>query len=123
MVRFLADESCDFGVVRALRAVGFDVVAICEVSPRATDDAVIEIAVREDRVLLTEDKDFGQLVHASAESPAAGVILMRFRATARTAIADAVVRFARQRGERLRGCFAVVQPGRVRIAKSREGER
>jgi len=40
-VRFLADESCDFAVVRALRAVGHDVAAIAEISARATDEVVI----------------------------------------------------------------------------------
>ena len=61
-MRFLADESCDFNVVRALREAEFDVLAVVEVIPRATDARVIELAVVEDRVLLTEDKDFGQLV-------------------------------------------------------------
>jgi hypothetical protein len=45
-MRFLADESCDFSVVRALRSAGHDVVAIAEVSPREEDDAVMERAVR-----------------------------------------------------------------------------
>lgn len=61
-MRFLADESCDFAVVRALREAGHDVLAIREVSPRAEDSAVVDRAHREERVLLTEDKDFGQLV-------------------------------------------------------------
>jgi len=67
MLRFLADESCDFTAVRALRAEGFDVLAVAEAIPGAEDDQVIEYAVREERVLLTEDKDFGQLV--CVESP------------------------------------------------------
>ena len=41
-MRFLADESCDFSVVRALRAADHDVVAIAEVSPREEDDTVME---------------------------------------------------------------------------------
>jgi len=64
-VRFLADESCDFAVVRALREAAFDVVAVVEHSPGATDDQVIALSVNEQRVLLTEDKDFGQLVFAA----------------------------------------------------------
>ena len=60
-MRFLADESCDFSVVRALRSADHDVVAIAEVSPREEDDAVMERAVRAGRILVTEDKDFGQL--------------------------------------------------------------
>jgi len=39
-VRFLADESCDFAVVRALRGAGHDVSAVTELSPAAKDDAL-----------------------------------------------------------------------------------
>ena len=60
-MRFLADESCDFAVVTALRAAGHDVSAVVEISPRAKDVAVLALARSEARVLLTEDKDFGLL--------------------------------------------------------------
>ena len=59
-MRFLADESRDFAVVRALRAAGHNVVAVAEISPRVGDEVVIDRAAREDRILITEDKDFGQ---------------------------------------------------------------
>jgi len=62
-MRFLADESCDFSVVRALRSADHDVIVVAEVSPREEDDAVMERAVRGTRILVTEDKDFGQLVY------------------------------------------------------------
>lgn len=75
-MRFLADESCDFAVVRTLRQAGHDVLAIREVSPRAEDSVVADRAHREERVLLTEDKDFGQLVRASGSAPS-GVIYLR----------------------------------------------
>ena len=119
-MRFLADESCDFAVVRALRAVGHDVVAIAEVTPRAEDDAVIDLAVREDRLLLTEDRDFGRLVYAKGRSTA-GVLFLRFPASARAALPKVVVNLVRRRGERLTGRFVVVQPGRIRIGRSPSG--
>ena len=115
-MRFLADESCDHAVVRALRAAGFDVLAVADVTPRATDEAVIELAARDGRVLLTEDKDFGQLVYADAR-PSAGVILVRFPAGARSSLADGVLQLVLRRGDSLAGGFAVVQPGRVRISR------
>lgn len=61
-LRFLADESCDFAVVRALRAEGYDVLAVSEVTRRSDDRELIYQAYREKRVLLTEDKDFGAFV-------------------------------------------------------------
>lgn len=51
--RFLADESCDFAVVRALRDAAFDVLAVVEHASGATDDEVIALSVKERRVLLT----------------------------------------------------------------------
>ncbi len=43
-MRFLADESCDFGVVRTLRSANYDLTAISEISPRADDVDVMDIA-------------------------------------------------------------------------------
>ena len=57
-LRFLADESCDFAVVRALRAEGYDVLAIDELMPRSNDRALINQANAGKRIFLTEDKDF-----------------------------------------------------------------
>lgn len=74
MPLFPADESCDFAVVRALRSAGYDVLAIAETAPRTQNVEVIGLAAREGRVLLTEDKDFGQLVYAELRK-SSGVIL------------------------------------------------
>jgi len=113
-MRFLADESCDFAVVRLLRQAGYDVVAVAELAPRAKDQVVLELAVREGRLLLTEDKDFGQLVYAHRQATG-GVLLVRFPAAARTRLAESVLALIRERGEALLGRFVVVEPGRIRI--------
>ena len=118
MLRLIVDEGCDFAVVQSLRAAGFDVLAVCETFPRATDEEVVQLAVEGRRVLVTEDKDIGQLVLASGEGRI-GVLLARFPATARGTLAASVLRVVRQRGERLMGAFVVVQPGRIRIARNR----
>ena len=85
-MRFLADESCDFAVVRALRAAKHDVVAVSETFSGTEDEAVIGPAVREERIVITEDKDFGRLVYASLRE-SSGVILIRYPARARTELA------------------------------------
>jgi predicted nuclease of predicted toxin-antitoxin system len=113
-VRFLADESCDFTVVRALLAAGHDVVAVAQVRPGASDDLVIDLALQDARILLTEDRDFGQLVYASGQT-SAGVIYMRFPAAARTLQARTVLELVERVGPRLDDAFVVVQPGRARI--------
>ena len=58
-MNFLADESCAAPVVRALREAGHDVVAIAQIAPGASDEQVLEMAMSEGRVLITEDRDFG----------------------------------------------------------------
>lgn len=115
-LRFLADESCDFAVVRALRAEDYDVLAISEVSHRSDDRELIELASREKRILLTEDKDFGWLVYVNrAES--AGVILIRFPGNVRQTLGQSITQIVRKQGEQLIGAFVVMQPGHVRISR------
>jgi len=116
-MRFLADESCDFAVVSALRRAGFDVFCVSESTPRAEDSEVIGLALREERILLTEDKDFGRLVYSHGqETP--GVILLRFPTFARKQISRDVVNLVKQQGEKLAGSFVTVQPGRIRISRA-----
>ena len=119
-MQFLADESCDFAVVTALRRAGHDVSAIVELSPGAEDDVVLARARAEARVLLTEDKDFGQLAFgAGRDTP--GIVLIRFPAGVRSALGEMMVNVVTELGDRIQGAFAVVEPGRVR--HSRPGTR
>jgi predicted nuclease of predicted toxin-antitoxin system len=59
LLRFRADERCDFGVVCALRAQGYDVLSVSEITTRSVDRELIDQAYQENRILITEDKDFG----------------------------------------------------------------
>ena len=116
-MRFLADESCDFRIVRALRAAGHDVTAVIELSPGGADNAVFDMAASEGRIFVTEDRDFGQLVYAGA-MPARGVILLRYPSTARARLLATVVDVVTKYAEKLPGRFVVVEPGRVRFGGS-----
>ena len=115
-LRFLADEGCDFAVVRALRGAGYDVAAVSESRIRSDDSQVIERAYREERILLTEDKDFGWLVLVSHKD-AIGVVLIRFPSNARLSLPGAMVRLAVEHNEELRGAFVVLQPNQVRFSR------
>jgi predicted nuclease of predicted toxin-antitoxin system len=115
-MRFLADESCDFAVVYALRKAKHDVLAVAEIAPRAADSEVIKLAVKQERILLTEDKDFGQLVYAHSQK-SSGVIFLRFPFSARELIAKDIVKLVEDQKEKLIGSFIVVQPGKIRITR------
>ena len=101
-MRFLADESCDFAVVTALRGGGHDVTAVVETNAGAQDEIVLALARADARVLLTEDKDFGLLAYAIVRETA-GVILIRFPAGARRSLGQAVVDIVATLGDRIIG--------------------
>ncbi len=114
-MRFLADECCDFAAVQILRAHGHDVLAVSEFQHRSVDKEVMDLALAEERILLTEDKDFGWLVFAGrVDSP--GVILIRFPASARRMLATAVLKLVGEHASQLVGAFVVLRPGAARIS-------
>lgn len=114
-MRFLADENCDFAIVRALRSAGHDVLAVSEFQQRSVDQQLMEMAYAEGRIVVTEDKDFGWLAFVRhVDNP--GVILMRFPGGARNTLAAAVTRLVNELGPKLVGAFVVLRPGSVRIS-------
>lgn len=113
-MRFLADENCDFSVVRVLRGEGHDVRALGEETSRTDDAEVIALAARDDRILLTADKDFGWLAFV-AHAETRGVILIRFPGNPRQSLAHAIRDLVARHGDGLQGSFTVVQPGQARI--------
>ena len=115
-MQFIADESCDFIVVRALREAGHDVIAVAELDAGLEDDKVVARALGEKRVLLTEDKDFGQIVFASGR-PAPGVVFIRFPSGARSSLGEAVCAFVQENESALADSFCTLQPGRARISR------
>ena len=115
-IRFLADENCDFIVVRSLRAEGYDVLAVVEDLPAASDLQVIRHAVEDKRIVLTEDKDFGKWVFAHGEDTH-GVILIRYPAKLRAMLGQAVVTLVKKHGSDLLKSFTILAPGRARVRK------
>jgi len=75
-VNLLADECCDAVLVNALRGEGHDVLYIKEAAAGADDQTVLQLAASQLRILLTEDKDFGELV-VRLKLPAYGIVLLR----------------------------------------------
>lgn len=114
-MRFLADENCDAGIIDSLRSAGHDVIAVREHALGADDSIVVELAHRQNRVLLTEDKDFGQLVFAGGH-PNPGVILFRIPLPARSWLLTNIASVVRDHADSIRGRFLVVEPGKIRLS-------
>ena len=75
-MRFLADEGVDISIVSGLRAAGFEVYYVIEEIRSLSDDELLQIAYAENRILITRDKDFGELVYR-LQKVHSGVILLR----------------------------------------------
>jgi len=76
-MRFLANENFPGAAVTALEAAGHDVVWVRIAAPGTTDPDVLAWAAREERILLTLDKDFGELARGSALPHTCGIVLLR----------------------------------------------
>ena len=75
-LRFLVDVGVGKGVEEYLRAEGYDTKAVRDIDPRLEDSVIIRTAVSENRMVITMDKDFGELVyHSSMEH--SGVLMLR----------------------------------------------
>ncbi len=89
-------------------------LAVSELSPCADDTVVIELASQEETILLTEDKDFGQLVYAEQKANR-GVVLIRFPTSVRSSLPQAMLDLVKEHTETLLDRFTVLQPGRIRF--------
>lgn len=113
-MNLLADECCDAGLVDILRHEGHDVTFVVEAMCGASDSAVLQKAREEDRILLTEDKDFGELVYRLHRS-VPGIILLRFASEERTLKRSRLLSLLEQESVRLKRAFVVLDTDKARI--------
>ena len=76
MTKLLADENVPIEAVKALKRKGVDIISVIEFSVGLTDREVLDLANREDRILVTFDKDFGELI-VRKKARVKGLILLR----------------------------------------------
>ena len=113
---FVADESVDGHIIRALRSAGHTVKDIHETDLGAPDVRVLEIAHASNTVLITEDKDFGDLVFAS-NSPHSGVLLIRLDGFPPPGKVARVMMVLGHHINELQRAFTVLDRNKVRIRK------
>ena len=77
-MRLLADENIPLDTVRALRSAGHDVHSATESGAGAADLTHVERAIREGRLIVTFDRDFGDMAVRGSKKPTGGVLLLRF---------------------------------------------
>jgi predicted nuclease of predicted toxin-antitoxin system len=115
-VNFVADEGIDRPIVERLRQDGHAVFYVAELSPGVPDEDVLEQANARNAVLLTADKDFGELVYRQRRVHA-GVVLLRLAGLSNETKATLVAEVCRDRTSELVGAFSVA-PDQVRIRQA-----
>jgi len=113
-MRFLADEGVERAVVEALRLAGYDVAWVVEKARGADDEQVITLAEAEQRILITNDKDFGNLVVHQGYA-VSGVILLRLPRSKANQKAAHTIRAIQTLGEQLAGHFTVITERGIRL--------
>lgn len=115
-MKFLADECCDAGLIASLRSDGHDVLFAVESLRGATDENLLRRAFSEERILLTEDKDFGELVYR-LRYPSHGIILLRLDVTERDLKIPRLRQLLERQSEKVPGAFVVLEADKMRIRR------
>ncbi len=114
MTKFLADENVPLEAIQAVRRIGLDITWIKDICPGADDDSVLGLAYAEDRVLITFDKDFGEMAFLRGKTLVLGVILLRPRLRGPDYLARFVAAVLSQ-PITWEGHFCVAREGRMRV--------
>lgn len=113
-MRFLANENFPGAAVSVLQSAGHDVVWLRTAAPGTNDPDVLAWAARDGRILLTFDKDFGELARGAALPATCGLVLFRIPMPAPGDVGQRLADLITARDD-WAGHFSVVEPGRVRM--------
>jgi len=113
-MNLLIDESVDRQIVEKLRRDGHNVVYVSDMDPGISDDVVLSTANSMRALLVTADKDFGELVFRRQQINA-GVLLIRLAGLPPQSKAELVAVAVRDHPDELPGAFSALSPGMIRI--------
>ena len=115
-MKYLADENVPLIAVRRVRDAGLDITSASEISPGSPDVDLLVRATSEDRIVVTFDKDFAELVFRARQPAPAGVILMRDRPASPHAFAALLLDLLLS-DRAWYGHFSVVTATRIRMVR------
>jgi predicted nuclease of predicted toxin-antitoxin system len=113
-VRILANENFPGEAVTALQERGHDVVWVRTDAPASSDHTILERAQVENRVVITFDKDFGEMAFRWGLPASSGIILLRIPTSSPARVASTAVAVLETRTDWV-GQFAVVEEDRIRM--------
>lgn len=117
-MNLLADESIEQQIVDSLRQDGHSVYFVTRMEPGIDDEQVLQRANERNALLITGDKDFGEMVYRQGLVHN-GVILVRLGALQPEIKGEITAAAVRDREFDLQNAFTVISPGAVRIRRHR----
>ena len=117
-MRFVADENFPRPALEALRKAGWEVFSVAEECPGISDEEVAALCSEGQRILLTFDKDFGELIFRRELSAGSGVVLFRLIPQSPEEAADVALALIKSQPD-LIGTFCVVTQDRIRVRPMR----
>ena len=115
-MKILADESVDHPVFDYLKGKGFNIKHISFIKGGLQDADVLDMARKQKRILLSVDKDFGELAFR-AKKPSYGIVLYRLSGLTNSEKAEIIFRVFSERSSDMENNFVVVSKNQVRIRK------
>ena len=113
-MKFVADVNLEFAVVEEIRSMGYEVVWIADLNPGMKDSELLAFAEEGKYILITNDKDFGELVFRQKKLTA-GVVLLRIKGQDVRVKLDRVRKLLEDFRDKLERKFVVVSDSKVRF--------
>ncbi len=114
MTGFLADENFPLESIQQLRDKGHDVASVLEQQPGATDRTVLQWARSEERIILTFDRDYGDLVYRLGLKAPMGLVFLRFDPLTPAEPSQRLIALMGTGNLTLEGKFTVLERARAR---------
>ena len=115
-MQIVADESVDYGIILELRKNGYEILAIEDSNKGSNDVTVLEISLKQNSVLLTEDKDFDELVYRLNKAHI-GIILLRLSGLDSESKNKIVLKSLNDNFLKMKNSFSVISANQTRIRK------
>lgn len=111
---FLANENIPRSSTRLLEESGHDILRIADEMPGAADRQVPERAIEENRIILTFDRDYGELIFRHKARNVNGIVYFRFTPTSPDEAGVILSGILQERGITSAGMFTVIERDRIR---------
>ena len=113
-MKILADENIEKPIIDYLRSRRYDIYWIAEKRSSIGDNKVLSIANKEKRILITNDKDFGELIFLQRKL-STGIVLLRFKSEDALNKVKVLRKVFPLYARKLKGHFTVISERRIRF--------